>query len=139
MALDNKPKETNKPTPPVEETKTTPIESTTPPVDQNPAVVPGESGLPEDNTLSELVFKTDNVFEFAKTEPNEIVKEVSPWSEPTEHPEARVTVLCEVGSHLPVEFRDYVKGQFDHTSGNFFTTKDGPYKILDVTRWMEVK
>lgn len=133
MALDNKPKETAKPTPPAEETKATPVESTTPPDDQNPAVVHGETGLPADNTISESAF-------LKFIEPyRAIVDEVSPWSEPTEHPEDRVTVLCEVGSHLPVEFRDYVKGQFDHTSGNFFTTKDGPYKILDVTRWMEVK
>ena len=62
-----------------------------------------------------------------------------PWSDPADQPEVGVIVLCEVGSHLPVEYREYVKGQFDPLTGSYFTTKDGTYQILDVTRWMEVK
>lgn len=71
--------------------------------------------------------------------PNGSFELLDPWSEPTEYPESGVTVLCEVGSHLPVEYREYIKGQFDHNTGSYFTTKDGPYQIIDVTRWMEVK
>ena len=85
--------------------------------------------------------KTDNEY-LGVPEPsvtNETVSKVSPWLDPTEHPEAGVNVLCELNPRVPVSEREYVKGQFDHHTGNFFTNSDGPYKILDVARWMEVK
>lgn len=69
----------------------------------------------------------------------QIIADPNPWTYATETPEANKVVLCEIGSHLPVEYREYVKGQFDPLTGSYFTTKDGPYQILDVTRWMEVK
>lgn len=63
----------------------------------------------------------------------------SAWEPATEHPEANLIVLCEIGSHLPVVDRTYCRGQFDHHTGAFFTSEEGPYKILDVARWMQVK
>lgn len=67
------------------------------------------------------------------------IEEKSPWQPITEHPEENLIVLCECGSHLPVVYRTYCRGQFDHHTGTFFTSESGPHKILDVTRWMEVK
>lgn len=76
-----------------------------------------------------------------KTQPAEqgVIEEKSPWEESTIHPEANLIVLCECGSHLPIVYRTYCRGQFDHHTGVFFTSEEGPYKILDVARWMQVK
>ena len=61
------------------------------------------------------------------------------WSDPTAHPEPNVIVLCEIGSLLPVVERSYCRGQFDQNTGVFFTSEGGPYQILDISRWMQVK
>ena len=61
------------------------------------------------------------------------------WSDTTTRPDPNVIVLCEIGPLLSVIERSYCRGQFDHDAGVFFTSENGPYQILDVARWMQVK
>ena len=61
------------------------------------------------------------------------------WSDTTTHPDPNVIVLCEIGPVLSVIERSYCRGQFDQDAGVFFTSENGPYQILDVARWMQVK
>lgn len=67
------------------------------------------------------------------------IEGVNVWTDPSGHPLDNIVVLCELYPHLPVSERVYIKGQYDHYNGVFFTTENGPYQILDVSRWMEVK
>jgi len=149
MALD-KPKETNSPTPPVEETPPiTPDENTVPPVDENTPSASGETGILSSIPPVDTTMDTETKGDLAVTNgenllitPDEIgnIKVIAnPWSDPTEHPEDNVVVLCEIFPSKPLADREYVKGQFDSHTGNFFTVKDGPYKIIDVSRWQHIK
>lgn len=61
------------------------------------------------------------------------------WNDPTVHPEDNVLVLCELFPERELVDREYIKGHYDSYNGNFFTTKDGPYTIIDISRWVEIK
>lgn len=93
------------------------------------------------------VTDTPPVTEPIATEPEELLEiepevstfEMVPFYKNLRHPDAGVTVLCELDGHLDPKDRPFVKGQWDDHEQSFFTTVNSHYEKINVNRWLELK